>query len=413
MQDRNCEILFEYLKSILFDVDIQTLDIEKLDESHQKLGRGLILLGEMLEEMRHYTEELSKGNISVDYPSKDNFLCGNLKNLHANLNHLTWQAQQVAAGDYSQHISYLGEFSNSFNIMIEQLQEREEYLKRAAEEEKQRLKSVESRNELLLELSRKSNEWIKVTDAQTGKLLYCNHRDVENEMDKEDTGFCDKCPQRIDIKENFNWKSGDCSRIHETESSDGRFFRVTYLALKWKGQDAHVRIIRDVTAEKQTTDQLTDKAYHDPLTGIGNRLYFEEFMEKILWKGKTFTLCYMDLDHLKEVNDRYGHLEGDVYIQNFTAIVRDSIRDDDLFARLGGDEFCVVLVNCRKEMGIEKMKRILNKFHEENKKPYPVSFSYGVVEHSEQTGDLSMENILMHADEIMYRRKRAKKEART
>ena len=47
MQDRNCEILFEYLKSILFDVDIQNLDIEKLDKSHQKLGRGLILLGEI------------------------------------------------------------------------------------------------------------------------------------------------------------------------------------------------------------------------------------------------------------------------------------------------------------------------------------------------------------------------------
>ena len=54
-----------------------------------------------------------------------NFLCENLKNLHANLNHLTWQAQQVTKGDYSQHVAFLGEFSTAFNEMTRQLQERE------------------------------------------------------------------------------------------------------------------------------------------------------------------------------------------------------------------------------------------------------------------------------------------------
>lgn len=76
--------------------------------------------------MKTYSEALSRGNLSVKTPPRDNFLCENLKNIHANLNHLTWQAKQVAKGDYSQSVSYLGEFSEAFNTMTRQLQEREE-----------------------------------------------------------------------------------------------------------------------------------------------------------------------------------------------------------------------------------------------------------------------------------------------
>ena len=50
-------------------------------------------------------EDLSHGNLKRDYPNKENFLCNHLKNLHANLNPLTWQAKQVATVDYSQHVS--------------------------------------------------------------------------------------------------------------------------------------------------------------------------------------------------------------------------------------------------------------------------------------------------------------------
>lgn len=67
-----------------------------------------------MKEVKHYSAEISKGNLSIEAPGRDNFLCENLKNIHANLNHLTWQAKQVAKGDYSQSVSYLGEFSEAF-----------------------------------------------------------------------------------------------------------------------------------------------------------------------------------------------------------------------------------------------------------------------------------------------------------
>lgn len=76
---------------------------------------------------------LSVGDLSRGYPSYNNPLCDNLKSIQSNLNHLTWQAKQVAKGDYSQTVSYLGDFSQAFNTMTAQLREREEALKKQAQ----------------------------------------------------------------------------------------------------------------------------------------------------------------------------------------------------------------------------------------------------------------------------------------
>ena len=97
--DRNCALLFEYLRSILYDPQTQPLDVNALDEPFQKLGMGLQFLDHAVKEMKEYSAALSNGTLSVTLPGRDNFLCENLKNVHANLNHLTWQAKQVAKGD--------------------------------------------------------------------------------------------------------------------------------------------------------------------------------------------------------------------------------------------------------------------------------------------------------------------------
>ena len=146
MEDRNCELLFEYLRSILYDSKVKPLDVEGLDEPFQKLGLGLQYLDKAVQEMKQCSAALSKGDLSSFNPARENFLCENLKNIHANLNHLTWQAKQVAKGDYSQMVSYLGEFSEAFNTMTEQLRERENSLKLIAEKEKKHAEMAESYN---------------------------------------------------------------------------------------------------------------------------------------------------------------------------------------------------------------------------------------------------------------------------
>lgn len=295
MEDKNCELLFEYLRSILYDAKIQTLDVKELDLPYQKLGLGLQFLEKAVTEMKDYSEALSRGQLTVNPSSRDNFLCENLKNIHANLNHLTWQTKQVAKGDYSQTVSYLGEFSDAFNTMTRQLKEREAALKTEAE------------------------------------------------------------------------------------------------------------------IEREKEARLAAEVYVDQLTGIGNRHFFVEKTEELLASQEAMTLCYCDLDHLKQVNDRYGHLEGDKYLKHFVECVRRCAQEDDIFARMGGDEFCLILRRCKMKYAQKKMIRIQKLFCQQKEQPYEKNFSYGLVSIPRGHGILRVEELIERADAVMYQQKREHK----
>ena len=127
-ENKNCDILFEYLRCILYEPDAAKLDIEELDEPYRKLGQGLKYLEKAVAEMKECSAALANGNLAEFNPRQDNPFCDNLKGIYSNLLHLTWQAKQVAKGDYSQDVSYLGDFSEAFNNMTTQLREREEAL---------------------------------------------------------------------------------------------------------------------------------------------------------------------------------------------------------------------------------------------------------------------------------------------
>ena len=408
MEKDNCELLFEYLRSILYDQQIHALDVKELDEPYQKLGKGLAFLQQAVEEMLAYTEDLSRGNLSGAYPSRDNFLCVNLKNLHANLNHLTWQAKQVASGDYSQHVSYLGEFSEAFNTMTAQLKERETQLKEEAQKVQKRAQVIEEYNDLLVEMTRRRKEWIVVVDAQNRDIVYCNKRKDEKRIDPE---FCEKCRHRLSFRNDIlNWQDSEQYKVWEAGDEEQGYYRITTFHIEWRGQNAYAHIVADITDEKQAANRLNSKAYMDPGTGIHNRLFFDEYMESVLEEGREVTLCYLDLDGLKYVNDHYGHNQGDNYIRSFVSLMKSSVRSTDIFARIGGDEFCVVIPEVEKETAEKKFAELLELFVAENKEEYPVSFSYGVVEIRRIGKRMTLEEIIKTADAQMYECKRRNKE---
>ena len=408
MEKDNCELLFEYLRSILYDQQIHALDVKELDEPYQKLGKGLAFLQQAVEEMLAYTEDLSRGNLSGAYPSRDNFLCVNLKNLHANLNHLTWQAKQVASGDYSQHVSYLGEFSEAFNTMTAQLKERETQLKEEAQKVQKRAQVIEEYNDLLVEMTRRRKEWIVVVDAQSRDIVYCNKRKDEKRIDPE---FCEKCRHRLSFRNDIlNWQDSEQYKVWEAGDEEQGYYRITTFHIEWRGQNAYAHIVVDITDEKQAANRLNSKAYMDPGTGIHNRLFFYVCMESVLEEGREVTLCYLDLDGLKYVNDHYGHNQGDNYIRSFVSLMKSSVRSTDIFARIGGDEFCVVIPEVEKETAEKKFAELLELFVAENKEEYPVSFSYGVVEIRRIGKRMTLEEIIKTADAQMYECKRRNKE---
>lgn len=407
MKDKNSDLLFEYLRSILYDSSIQSLDISSLDEPFQKLGLGLQYLEKAVTEMKQYSAALSIGNLSAMPPSRDNFLCENLKNIHANLNHLTWQAKQVAKGDYSQTVSYLGEFSEAFNTMTQQLQEREESLKREAAVEKMHATMMESYNQLLIELIDRSEEEILVTRVEQPEILYHNSGDIPStpKLYEKCLAFSPKDKQKQTYHASYEW-------VWETECDD-HFYHIITGYMEWQGQRAYAHIIREITSERVREERLRTEANQDTLTEIGNRLFFYRKMEEYLATGDSLILCYCDLDHLKYVNDEFGHAEGDCYIQSFVDLIKHHIRSDDVFARIGGDEFCIILKSCPREMAEKKMQTVQQIFADDPSRNYPASFSYGLIEISQGHDSVEISEIMQQADSIMYEQKRIHKQKYT
>ncbi len=85
-------------------------------------------------------------------------------------------------------------------------------------------------------------------------------------------------------------------------------------------------------------------ADHDYLTGLPNRRSFDAYISSFAQNSNTsITLCHIDIDRFKEINDRFGHAGGDIVLQHFSEILAKSVKDGDVAARLGGDEFAILL----------------------------------------------------------------------
>jgi diguanylate cyclase (GGDEF)-like protein/PAS domain S-box-containing protein len=103
----------------------------------------------------------------------------------------------------------------------------------------------------------------------------------------------------------------------------------------------------DVTAEREAQAQLRQMALYDPLTGLANRAFFHEQLQHAVAlrkePGEETALLFVDLNHFKEVNDRFGHDVGDAVLARLGRRIQQTVRAGDGAARIGGDEFAVVL----------------------------------------------------------------------
>ena len=122
--DQVAKILFEYLRDIIYNPMNATLNVENLPLEFRDLGEGLHYLADCICEARNFAQALSRGELSGQIPSRGNEIAAPLKSLHSSLQHLTWQTQQVAKGDYQQRVDFMGHFSLAFNTMVYQLEAR-------------------------------------------------------------------------------------------------------------------------------------------------------------------------------------------------------------------------------------------------------------------------------------------------
>lgn len=162
-----------------------------------------------------------------------------------------------------------------------------------------------------------------------------------------------------------------------------------------------VGVARDMTKRKELEDMLTQMSYTDKLTGLYNRAYFEEQINKLDDNEYyPLTLIMGDLNGLKAVNDNLGHLEGDKLLVEIAKVLKESCRKEDLVFRWGGDEFIILLPNSDYKLGKEICNRIQLNCKNTDKTPIPLSISLGVSTKINKQKDI--DEILKEAEDMMY-----------
>lgn len=165
----------------------------------------------------------------------------------------------------------------------------------------------------------------------------------------------------------------------------------------------------------QTNSILNMMSEIDELTGLYNRRGFLENAMTIVTNGKApYIVCmYADLDHLKTINDQFGHKEGDFAISKAAEYLKDSFRSTDVIGRIGGDEFAVVAAVKEKNMANELRDRIILKsklFNQTSDKPYYVELSIGYVVYQWEAG-MQLNEMLSAADVMLYENKLKKRKS--
>lgn len=173
----------------------------------------------------------------------------------------------------------------------------------------------------------------------------------------------------------------------------------------------YVGVISDITAKKQTEQELHRNAHHDALTGLPNRLSLDQLLQQEINHSDRddteLALLYIDLDRFKPINDSYGHLTGDVVLKTVAQRLGSVIRKADNIARYGGDEFIALLSGITSRHTIEeiiaRMQSELRKPIEIDGRQHVIGASIGIAIYPSDTEDATQ--LIIKADEAMYQAK--------
>jgi diguanylate cyclase (GGDEF)-like protein/PAS domain S-box-containing protein len=197
--------------------------------------------------------------------------------------------------------------------------------------------------------------------------------------------------------------------IRKTNSGENIHVSIHAFPIKLdEGQIGIYGIYNDITERKNEEAKRRYLSFHDQMTGLYNRRFFENELDRLNTSRQIPTgIIIADIDRLKKINDTYGHRSGDQYIKDAADIISEIVRQEDILARIGGDEFAVLLPETTEEEAEKIMKRIIDKIKCHNKTAdHKLSISLGCAVKTNPKTDL--EEILSKADAMMYRQKKDK-----
>ncbi len=261
-----------------------------------------------------------------------------------------------------------------------------------------------------------SNKGYSVIEAKSGKeALACLENEPDIRLMLIDGDICEKSDFSLIRTIRQDYKKNQLSIIPLCERAND-YQRVTLLRngasdcidKPFKIEEFHVRIMNNLQLV-EVLRELTEHANRDFLTRLYNRRHFYEIGGKLYENARRgalkLTLAMIDIDHLKTVNDTYGHLTGDRAIKAVARVLSGNLRATDLIARLGGEEFCVLCTEVKEGESPAIFERIRRAVAEQalalEQGSLHITISAGV---TSKTGT-SLEEMLHTADMLLYQAK--------
>jgi len=226
---------------------------------------------------------------------------------------------------------------------------------------------------------------------KAGKILLYNNKFLElwnipeNIIDlKSNSKLLEFMAEKLTDPEGFVRKVNELNRsevecIDILNFKDGKIFERTACLLKQDNMVmGRVWSFRDVTEQKKAEEKIWYLSFHDKLTGLYNRAYFEEELKRLNTQRQLpLSIIFCDVNGLKEMNDNFGYDKGDQLLRKVAEILKNCFRNEDVVVRWGGDEFIIVLPLTDGKTADSIIERIYKKCEQSCKPNFPVSISIG------------------------------------
>jgi diguanylate cyclase (GGDEF)-like protein len=393
--------LYDYLLSMIYDLEQAELNVEDLPEDFRMLGKQLVLFQKSVEEVIKLLEYITEFFKNTDLPTTENELNICLEKLN------------IILKDVLPSRVHIDHFSDAFSAMMRQLALKHlEKIKKIENSCEKSLAFEKDNNFLFKAIVDQISQWVVVMDGSNFEWLY-----VSSEVDQvlSDLGTERQLRHWMGSQIYINQNNNQALSIDLKLKSDrvgSQYFTVNIYSMNWFKHKIFVFAFSDVTAEKKQIHRLQGMTRFDSMTMVYNRGYGMDLFKKWLTEEECFILCFIDLDNLKCVNDTFGHAEGDNYILYVVELLRE-FSVGSVICRLGGDEFMLHEKNINEQKAEEKYERLRTtlKSYYHNKTPYDCCISYGLVE-IPAGSSISAAEWLNMADEKMYKYKRSHKAER-
>lgn len=347
------------------------------------------------------------------------------------VNNLMHVAEALSSGDLTRRVKIvrndeIGRISESFNKVADKMNFLINNLEATIEERTEELHKAnvtleENRNQLQLILDSAAEAIYGIN--LKGECTFCNnscikllgysrpeellgknmHQQIHHSYPNGTTFPIDECKIFQSITQGKGFTVDD----EVFWKADGSFFYVEYNSYpQWRNGKVIGGVITfmDITNRKQREQEIYYLNYHDTLTGLYNRRYFENSLQKIDNEyNLPLSIIFADINGLKITNDIFGHAAGDQLIKKSAKILMESCRENDIIARVGGDEFVIILPNTKEENAEKIISRIKSEFLDARISAIKCSISLG--SDTKVRSDQPLEKIMANAENKMYKDK--------